>query len=270
VVAVTRWGYAALAALALVLVAVLSVPRSHGVLAHWTTAATWQAFASPGRLSAAHASLENDCRACHSEDRAANAARCVACHAVNPALLERQPTRFHATVGDCRGCHVEHRGRVARPITMDHVALAHLAAAQRHPRGALATVASGAREDVASGMRFAPHPPHNGAMVTAAEASLDCASCHAMQDHHVGMFGSSCASCHGTAAWTIAGYQHPSSRSTDCAQCHRPPPSHSMMHFAMVSQTIARHPEARIAQCDLCHQTTAWNDIRGVGWNDHH
>jgi hypothetical protein len=50
----------------------------------------------------------------------------------------------------------------------------------------------------------------------------------------------------------------------------RPPPSHTMMHFQMVSAKVARQPAARVYQCFLCHQTTSWNDIKGVGWYKHH
>jgi hypothetical protein len=33
---------------------------------------------------------------------------------------------------------------------------------------------------------------------------------------------------------------------------------------------VARKPHAKVEQCYLCHQTTAWNDIKGVGWYKHH
>jgi hypothetical protein len=43
-----------------------------------------------------------------------------------------------------------------------------------------------------------------------------------------------------------------------------------MEHFHMVSQRVAGKEHARVEQCYLCHQTTSWNDIRGVGWYKHH
>ena len=43
-----------------------------------------------------------------------------------------------------------------------------------------------------------------------------------------------------------------------------------MMHFRMVSAKVAGQPHAAVRQCFLCHQTTAWNDIKGVGWYKHH
>ena len=48
------------------------------------------------------------------------------------------------------------------------------------------------------------------------------------------------------------------------------PPSHYMMHFEMVSEKVAGQEHARVEQCYLCHQTDAWNNIRGVGWYKHH
>jgi hypothetical protein len=43
-----------------------------------------------------------------------------------------------------------------------------------------------------------------------------------------------------------------------------------MEHFAMVSKRVALKPDARVEQCFLCHLTTSWNDIRGVGYYKHH
>lgn len=43
-----------------------------------------------------------------------------------------------------------------------------------------------------------------------------------------------------------------------------------MEHFRMVSARVANQPNAQVNQCYECHQTTAWNDIKGVGWYKHH
>ena len=102
------------------------------------------------------------------------------------------------------------------------------------------------------------------------EAVLNCASCHSNKDRHAKLFGQDCAQCHTTAKWTIPEFRHPSPKSTDCAQCHQAPPSHYMMHFEMISAKVARQPTAKVDQCFLCHQTTVWNDIKGVGFYKHH
>ena len=48
------------------------------------------------------------------------------------------------------------------------------------------------------------------------------------------------------------------------------PPSHYMMHFRMVSMTVAHVKKADVHPCFLCHHTTTWNDINGVGFYKHH
>jgi hypothetical protein len=222
-------------------------------------AATWQRLASPGRLSVAHAFLEDNCAACHRAVRGVEAANCAACHANNESLLQRQPTAFHANVGSCRECHPEHQGGKRPPTLVDHAALAAIVL-RRHPELAAWVT----RQDAGGGL--SPDHPH----ITPAEAALDCAACHGNKDRHAGLFGRDCAQCHGTEGWTVAEFRHPSLRSTDCAQCHQAPASHFMEHFHMVSMRVAGQPHAQVNQCHLCHQTTAWNDIRGVGWYKHH
>jgi len=76
-----------------------------------------------------------------------------------------------------------------------------------------------------------------------------------------------------------AEFCHPSLRSLECAQCHQAPPSHYMMHLEMVSKKVAGLDNdqnsqccgpVQVNQCYRCHQTTSWNDIKGVGWYKHH
>ncbi len=226
----------------------------------------------PGELSQPHAFLESNCAACHTPVKGVEAQNCIVCHADNKSLLQRQPTAFHADIAACAACHLEHQGRVPRATLMDHDALAQIAARNlaREPASptavkdgaeALAWILSQVREPAAN-----PNYPH----VTPAEGALDCAACHATKDRHRGLLGNDCASCHSTAAWTIAEFKHPPATSQSCAQCHQAPPSHYMMHFKMVSMKSAGVEKAEVSQCFLCHQTTSWNDIKGVGWYKHH
>ena len=106
--------------------------------------------------------------------------------------------------------------------------------------------------------------------IAANESMLDCVRCHATKDRHQGLLGGNCVQCHATSQWTIAEFAHPSARSTECAQCHQPPPSHNMMHFSMMSAPLAKQPDAKVNQCFMCHQTTVWNDIKGLGWKKVH
>lgn len=84
------------------------------------------------------------------------------------------------------------------------------------------------------------------------------------------MFGTDCIQCHTTAAWSVPDFRHPPPSSTSCVQCHQAPPSHYMMHFKMVSMKVSGQEHAQVRDCFKCHQTTSWNDIKGVGWYKHH
>jgi len=229
----------------------------------------WQRMASPGALAKAHQFLEHDCAACHVPLQGAVASACITCHANNESLLQRQPTAFHAWIGTCRECHPDHRGSARPPAAMDHAALALIGLRREESRKkgeegranpVLSNLARRKRDKDAL-----PHPH-----VSELEAALDCTTCHSKQDPHRSLFGADCVQCHATMSWAIPEFQHPFPRSTVCAECHQAPPSHYMEHFAMISQTIAGQSQAEVRQCYLCHQTTAWNDIKGVGWYKHH
>ena len=246
---------AVLGATAAVLVPLAMYRSGSPALPAWRTAVT------PGPLSAAHAFLDAQCESCHAPDRGVEAATCLTCHAFAPELLAKPSTAFHANIGDCASCHVEHRGG-DRPIRMDHGALV-AAGAARAPdpagRGALAAL-----ERLLDEAGATLGPP--GAPLPAEEAGrLACATCHAAEDPHQGRFGATCQSCHTTANWAVAGWQHPSPRSTDCAQCHQPPPSHSAEHFLGTAQRVATRRPARLEQCYLCHQTNSFRSFRNTG-----
>lgn len=254
-----------------------------GSFSPWRQAETWQQLASPGPLSTAHASLAGTCTACHTSVIGIEAVKCITCHANNTALLQRQPTAFHADMTSCRDCHIEHRGVHRRPSTMEHRALTKIGLRQLtdgdtvgHARNAeLRThLVQWIKEQ-----RNVGHSTASVPQVTPEESVLQCVTCHANEDRHGTLFGAECAQCHGTTKWAIAEFRHPSPRSLECAQCHQAPPSHYMMHFEMVSKKVAGLDNeqnnqccgpVQVNQCYRCHQTTAWNDIKGVGWYKHH
>lgn len=230
--------------------------------------AFWQHMASPGDLSQAHASLENNCATCHTAVKGVDATKCIACHADNKALLSRQPTEFHAEINACAACHIEHQGRVATTTKMDHVALAHIGFKQlkSEPPQPGVNVVQIKRWLVATNSS----PQLAATHLHPEEALLNCATCHQTKEPHRGFFGLDCAQCHETAKWTISEFRHPSAASQSCAQCHQAPPSHYMGHFKMIDQSVCGQPNAKVNQCFLCHQTTSWNDIKGIGWYKHH
>jgi hypothetical protein len=235
----------------------------------WTTVNRWQRLTAPGELSAAHASLEQRCDACHASGAGVPAVKCIVCHANSESILQRQPTAFHADIASCHECHREHQGRHQRPTAMDHGVLANIGLRQleQNPddEAEERLIAAQLRRWIGSrpAHQLQPELSHY-------EAVLDCAACHKSDDRHFDLFGTDCAQCHATTAWTIPDFQHPPTTSMDCAQCHQAPPSHYMMHFSMVSQRVAGKHNARVDQCFICHQTTAWPDIKDVGWYKHH
>ena len=237
------------------------------------SAATWERMATPGALSRAHTFLEHNCAACHTAGKGVEASNCIACHANNQSLLQRQPTAFHANVGSCRECHSEHRGIDNRPTDMDHLALSRIGFRQLkadHPPVGEDRMVRKDLLDWVSRHQPAGHGSEGHSSLTPEEAVLNCAACHSNKDRHFKLFGQDCAQCHATAKWTIPEFRHPPPSSMDCAQCHQAPPSHYMMHFKMISAKVAGKPNAQVNQCYQCHQSTAWNDIKGVGWYKHH
>ena len=167
---------------------------------------------------------------------------CAACH--SPVTgVER---------ASCVACHAVNTAIVNRQPTAFHATIATCASCHVEHRGPRRPVAM------------------EHAALAGDTRQLNCVTCHAPQDRHREKLGRDCASCHVVQQWTIPAFLHPSPRSTACASCHLEPPSHAMGHFEMVSQRVARQPDARVEQCYRCHQTTAWNDIIGVGWYKHH
>ena len=247
--------------LVLVAAAVAGVIAALALVPALREASFWQAFVEPGPLSPGHRFLEGNCAGCHQPVEGVGAARCISCHANETALLQRQPTAFHASIGTCVECHREHEPDAQLRSVMNHEAFAAIGLRQL----ASAPADSDAR------LLFTHLSVHGPADSSGSnERMLDCFACHQSRDRHAGQFGRECSECHQTTQWTIAEYRHPPPSSTDCVQCHRAPPSHYMGHFEMVSKRVAGVEHASVSECYLCHQTTSWNDIRAVGMYDHH
>lgn len=232
---------------------------------------TWQMAYEPGKLSKAHLFLSHQCTTCHTPGKGVKAIGCATCHADDQKLLKRQPTAFHAHITSCQECHREHQGGEKPPLVMDHAALAKLGIEIEkskmipEPDGFKKEMKIW-RETTKEENKLTRVNPHDSALVS----KLNCIACHGNQDRHRRLFGTNCLSCHSTQTWRIAEYRHPSVNSRDCAQCHQAPPSHYMEHFQMVSEKVAGKEHVQVNQCFLCHKTTSWNDIQGVGWYKHH
>lgn len=213
----------------------------------------------PAPLSTKHAFLQGQCSSCHTPFSGIDDAQCASCHSADIRNLATKPaSAFHTQAVQCTGCHSEHLGRPALAV-MNHRVLT-----QANAFGDRA-----APSDLRA--RLMAYLGDAGlSMAVETQAALRCASCHSVVDRHRAQFGTGCSDCHSLDTWKIAGFRHPSSTSGFCFECHLAPPSHTMMHFEMVSKTVSRQPHAQLEQCGVCHQTDSWNNIRGVGYYKHH
>ncbi len=133
---------------------------------------------SPGDLTKAHASFEDDCDKCHKKfDRLAQIGLCKACHAkVNNEIINK--TGIHGQNGvdkECKTCHTEHKGRDAKIIPLSSL---------------LPKV-------------LAPSSPIKGHTHSNKKeaASKSCGDCHEKDDTHNGDFGPQCQRCHVGENW---------------------------------------------------------------------
>ncbi|MCE0722761.1 cytochrome c3 family protein [Legionella resiliens] len=264
----------ALAVLMVLFVAAYYAPsHEQGGPTNWFNPVEWQRMASPGTLSQAHSFLSHNCNACHTPVKGVEAVNCITCHANDVALLQRQPASFHADIGSCVECHAEHQGQNRRPTQMDHNAFVAIELKQLKKNAIKNEEQQLIFEQVQHYLEMnesQKQSPLINPHVSPAELTLQCTTCHQNEDKHFTLFGNNCSACHETADWNIPEFIHPSPRSKDCAQCHQAPPSHYMEHFRMISRKVAGKPHAQVTQCFMCHQTTAWTDIKGIGFYKHH
>jgi hypothetical protein len=209
---------------------------------------------SPGKLAAAHASLESQCNRCHVPFGGIPQRQCLTCHT---ALADRiaRGIGLHATVKaqPCTDCHKEHHGRdtplaPAPPQAFDHRTTAfrldgdhgQLACDRCHPR----TGASQRWVGIAS----------------------TCQSCHADRAHR-GTLGSNCAMCHRANGWIPALHTAEEHRTPltgghaklACVDCHR-----SGLHVAPQQTCAACHAQRHggtTAACTTCHRVSGWTQV---------
>ncbi len=214
----------------------------------------------PGKLSAAHRKLEQHCSLCHDlRDRSRETGLCLACHKhVAADIRERRGLHGHTpamAASECRACHVEHLGRSADIVELDPARFNH---------DLTDFPLSGAHRGLACAACHLPHTPLRA-------APRRCVACHKADDPHGGGLGADCASCHGTAAWEPARFDHdrtsfPLRGAHDrvaCVQCH-------------VSNRYKGTPRACVSchapddvhagdrgpNCAACHSVSAWKSSR--------
>ncbi len=149
---------------------------------------------------------------------------------------------------------------------MDHVVLAKLGLRQLR-RDDLQGEAKQTRQQLLMWMRHVDPSAMPRPRIQPEEMILNCVTCHRDEDPHVGFFGDDCAACHPTRQWTIPEYVHPPATTQDCAQCHKTPPSHFMPMFKSKCARMLGKSFDSVAQCYVCHEISAWNDLKGAAWH---
>ena len=106
------------------------------------------------------------------------------------------------------------------------------------------------------------------------DAALECKSCHAEDDIHVGRLGPDCGLCHNPNGWERWHFDHDRQTSfalrgahekLDCHLCHRAPPDADVPLLASCGGCHARddrHGGGFGSDCARCHQETTWREVR--------
>jgi hypothetical protein len=114
------------------------------------------------------------------------------------------------------------------------------------------------------------------AAATFKDAKSDCWSCHEKQDAHKRRLGTACEVCHNTRDWKVWDFDHDKTqfkldgghKKVDCYKCHREPVSGKVsLSGACISchDKDDEHSGNFGSQCERCHSTSSWKDIRMGG-----
>lgn len=196
------------------------------------------------------------CNACHRGSGAnhlyANtlSAQCVACH-----RKDDESKGHRGQLGnDCASCHRESDWKVPR---YDHTK-ARFALTGAHLR----STCSACHRTVA--FRDAPRTCHG---------------CHEKEDVHKRRLGEACGQCHNTRTWKSWDFDHQKTgfpleaghAIKDCYACHRSPMPTTGSRSVRSCTDCHREDDAHDGkfgqQCDRCHVTRSWTDLRMNGRN---
>jgi hypothetical protein len=210
----------------------------------------------PGKVTNAHAKLEQECSQCHDRaDRSRQAALCMNCHK-DVAADVRSHTGFHGRLAaidtaQCKACHSEHLGRDADIVKLSRPAFDH---AKTDFALVGAHASAGCEACHTPGKKFR-------------EAPSGCSDCHKSDDPHGGKLGATCGNCHEPSAWDRVRFDHDKTkfelrdahRDVACAACH------AGNRYAGTPSACASchspddvHRGARGNDCASCHTTAAW------------
>lgn len=224
------------------------------------SAANIETLLMPGKVTSAHARLEDTCGNCHDRtNRRSQTSLCLDCHKDIAADMKTRGG-FHGRLPNaetlqCQGCHSEHLGRDADIVKLVAEQFDH----QRTDfplRDAHATATcSGCHQ---SGRKYR-------------QASSTCVACHKQDEPHDGRLGTDCATCHGSVTWLNARFDHGKTKfalankhaEVQCVACHA-----GNRYKNTPTQCVSCHApddvhrNLRGSDCAQCHSTVSWATAR--------
>jgi hypothetical protein len=212
-------------------------------------------------------SLGVDCKQCHSTSAwkpstfnhnnaafkltgAHASAACSDCHANHV---------FKGTPSSCASCHTKddaHQGSLGADCKQCHSTGAWKPSTFNHNNAAFKL--TGAHASVACSDCHANHVFKG--------TPTSCYACHAKDDHHNGQFGTNCASCHVTDAWSHVTFDHSKSAfpltgahsGLACQRCHANVFTNTPTACNACHTEPTFHAGLFLANCASCHGTSAW------------
>jgi hypothetical protein len=223
-------------------------------------AANVETLLMPGKLTASHAKLEENCGACHDKtDRMRQTPLCLACHkdiakdiAAHSGYHGRMP---NADQSQCRVCHTDHKGREASIVNLSASGFDH-AATDFPLQGKHAAIACDSC-----------HKPREAYR----KAEAACIACHRSDDVHKNNLGDGCANCHDAATWSKVRFDHDKTTfplrdahaKISCAACH------FAQHYKNTPKRCVEchapddvHKTSRGDDCAKCHTVSAWKTAK--------
>ncbi len=203
----------------------------------WRDGARFDHDKSRFKLRGAHGRVE--CKDCHrSADYRATPSACADCH--------RKDDRHDGTLGtDCTSCHTDVNWRATR---FDHAGT-RFALTEAHGVPPLQCLSC--HRDLRSYR----------------QASTECLSCHRKDDPHALQLGARCESCHNTANWRVAGFDHSKTRfaligshqKVACKDCHKSGRYREAPRECIGCHLAADKHKARLGtECASCHNARDW------------
>jgi hypothetical protein len=238
-------------------------------------AANVETLLMPGKVSAAHAKLEENCSACHDKaDRLRQTPLCLDCHKdiAKDIVAQRghHGRMANADKTQCRACHTEHKGRDADIVNFTPEGFDH-GVTDFPLQGAHAALACGNCHKKGVAYR---------------KADTACIACHRAQDIHKNTLGEACANCHEVAAWNKIRFDHEKTAfplreahaKLECNSCHFGPRYKGTPKRCVDCHAPDDvHKGSRGEDCGKCHTMTSWKTAKfdhsketGFALNDAH